>query len=64
LCRGIAVVAACCIAISKAMIAFSRSAVERRMGFRGMELSSVDLKSFQSACLSYTFLGAERAGNS
>ena len=44
-------VAACRIAASKVMVASSRSAVERRMGFKGVELSRVDLKSCQFACL-------------
>jgi hypothetical protein len=34
-CRGIAVVAACHIAVSKAMAACSRSAFERRVRFGG-----------------------------
>jgi hypothetical protein len=50
-CRGIALVAACRIAASKVMAVCSRSAVERRMEFNGMELSSVDLKSCQFECL-------------
>jgi hypothetical protein len=45
------VVAACRIAASKVMAACSRSAVEKRRGFRRMELSRVDLKSSQFACL-------------
>jgi hypothetical protein len=49
-CRGIAVVAACRIATSNAVTACSRSAVEQRMGFRGMELSRVSLKSCQFVC--------------
>ena len=51
MCRGIAVVAACRIAASKVVAACSRSAVERRIGSGGMELSRVDLKSCQFACL-------------
>ena len=51
ICRGIAVVAAYRIVASKAMAACSRSAVERRVGFRGRELSRVDWKSCQFACL-------------
>jgi hypothetical protein len=50
-CRGIALVSACRNAASKVIAVFSRSAVERRVGFRGMELSRVDLKSYQFACL-------------
>jgi hypothetical protein len=45
------VVAACRISASKVMAACSKSAVERRVGFRGMELSRVDFKSCQFACL-------------
>jgi hypothetical protein len=50
-CRGIALVAACRIAVSKEMAVCSRSTVERKMGFKGMGLSRVDFKSCQFACL-------------